>query len=166
MLTWMPKSSCSGTHSCSQRVHGSQTLLKSARHHFYPDLSLSQDKLSWKTSLWIRSKMVGLFLNTSTADHMYSAHTSEKIQQQVQTQLSWNWKTIPHIAIPFLKSTWNSALLKKKDQLDRSNILEVTDSEKFAYLNAKKLFFQNTLLESTCSRILNTAQNCAASVLS
>ena len=117
MLTWMPKSSCSGTHSCSQRVHGSQTLLKSARHHFYPNLSLSQDKLNWKTSLWIRSKMVGLFLNTSTADHMYSAHTSEKIQQQVQTQLSWNWKTIPHIAIPFLKSTWNSALLKKKISL-------------------------------------------------
>ena len=45
VLTWMPKSSSFKTPSCSQRVHRSQTLLKSARRHFYPNLPLI--KMNW-----------------------------------------------------------------------------------------------------------------------
>ena len=84
----MPKSSCFRTPSNSQRVHETLTLPKFARHDFYSNVPLIQDKLSWKTYRLIRSKMLGLFVNTLTADYMYSAHTSKKIQQQVQTQLS------------------------------------------------------------------------------
>ena len=65
----------------------------------------------------------------------------------------------------FLKSTWNFPHLDKKDQLDSSSIWEVIDFENCAYLNAKTLFFQNTHRESTCSRVPNTVQICAASLL-
>ena len=58
------------------------------------------------------------------------------------------------------------AHLEKKDQVDISNIWEVIDSEKCAYFNAKKLFFQNTSWELTCSRVPNTAQISTASFLS
>ena len=103
VLTWMPKSSSFKTPSCSQRVHRSQTLLKSARRHFYPNLPLIQDELSWKTYLWIRSKMLGLFLNTSTADHMYSAHSWEKIRQKFKRNYLKNQKQFLKVLLPF----WN-----------------------------------------------------------
>ena len=45
-----PKSSCFGTRFGSQSVLQSQTLLKSARHTFYPNFSLIEEKLSWETS--------------------------------------------------------------------------------------------------------------------
>ena len=166
VLPWIPKSSCFRTPYWSQRVHRSQTLLKSARHYFYPNFTLIQGKLSCKIYLWIRSKMLGLFVNTLTAHHMYSAHSCEQIPQQVQKQLYFLKKHISQTFIAFLKSTWNFAHLEKKDQLDSSNICEVIDSKTYAYLNAKKLLFGNTLLQSTCSRIPNTAQICEASLLS
>ena len=46
---------------------------------------------------------------------------------------------------------------EKKDQLYSSNITQISDSGKCCYLDAGKLLFQNTLRESTCSRVLNTA---------
>ena len=71
-----------------QRVHGSQTLAKSARWHFYPNFSLIQDKLSLKKSLLVRCEILGLFGNTVTADRMYFHHNGDKLTQQVQTPLS------------------------------------------------------------------------------
>ena len=55
---------------------------------------------------------------------------------------------------------------EKKDQLYKFNISEVIDSEKCGYLNARKLLFQNTLPESTWSRVLNTANLIMVALLS
>ena len=55
---------------------------------------------------------------------------------------------------------------EKKDQRYTLNIWEVIDSEKCGYLNAQKLLFQNTLPESTCSQVLNTAERTMAALLS
>ena len=51
----------------------------------------------------------------------------------------------------------NLCIFKQKDQLYSLNISEVSDSEECGYLNARKLLFQNTLPESTCPRVLNSA---------
>ena len=40
--------------------------------------------------------------------------------------------------------------VQKKDQLDSLNISEVIESEKYVYLNDRKLLFQNTRQKSTC----------------
>ena len=58
--------------------------------------------------------MLGLFVNTLTAHHMYAAHSWEKIPQQVLTQLSQKPKNISQILIAFLKCTLNFAHLEKK----------------------------------------------------
>ena len=118
------------------------------------------------TYLWIGSKMLGLFLKTLMAHNMYFAHSWEKIPQEVPKQLSLKLKIISGIFVTFSKSPWNFPHLEKKDRLDRLNSWEFIDSEKRAYLNGKKLMFQNTLPQSTCSRVPHTAKICAASVLS
>ena len=40
------------------------------------------------------------------------------------------------------------------------------NSEKYGYLNARKLLFQNTLRESTSSRVLNTSERTMGALLS
>ena len=43
-------------------------MLKSARHYYYPIFPWIWDKLSWKKSALVRSKILGLFINTLTAE--------------------------------------------------------------------------------------------------
>ena len=71
----MPQSPCFRTPFESQGVHVSQILMKLALQVFYSNFLLILEKLSWKTSLLMRSKILGLFGDTLTADHMYSRHT-------------------------------------------------------------------------------------------
>ena len=54
---------------------------------------------------------------------------------------------------------------EKKDQLHSLNTSEVIDSEKCCYLNARKLFFPDTLRESTCSQVVDTAEITMAAFL-
>ena len=84
----MPKSSRFRTTLESQRVHGFQSLLKSARQHFHLNFPLSQGQLSKKTSLLVRCEILGLFANTLTAAHMSSRHNSHKFSRHFQTPLS------------------------------------------------------------------------------
>ena len=52
-----------------------------------------------------------------------------------------------------------------KDQLYSLNISEVSVSEKCGYLNVGKLLFQNTIRDSTCSRVLSSADTTMGVVL-
>ena len=56
--------------------------------------------------------------------------------------------------------------LGKKDQLDRLNIFQGFYSEICAYLNAEKPLFQNTLQESTFSRVPSTVEISTSALLS
>ena len=85
MVTSILECSCFRTFFQSLSVYSSQTLLKHALHHFHSNFPLICKKLSWKTSLLVRSTILGLLGNTFTADHMYSGHRWEKFPQQVQT---------------------------------------------------------------------------------
>ena len=53
----------------------------------------------------------------------------------------------------------------KKDQLHNVNILDVIESDKCGYLNARKLLFKNTLGESTCSLVPKNVEIYAAALL-
>ena len=140
MVTSMPESCSFRTLFESERVHGSQTLLKPPLRHFYPNFKLIKDKLSSKASPLVRSEILGLFGNTLTAEHMYSRHTWEKFPQQTQMLLFQKLKTFSHIFITFFQSTQNFPHFQKKDQLHSLNISEVIDPEKCGYFNARKLF--------------------------
>ena len=49
-----------------------ETLLKSARHRYYRMFPWVWDKYSWKKSVLVRREILGLFVNTLTAEYQYS----------------------------------------------------------------------------------------------
>ena len=56
-------------------------------------------------SALVRSKILGLFVNTLTAEYTYSRRNMQTFTQQVQTPLSLKKKTFPEFFIAFLQST-------------------------------------------------------------
>ena len=68
VATWTSKGSCFGTPFGNERVNGFQTLLKSARHHYYPLFSAIRGKLSCKNSHSVWYEILRLFFNALTAD--------------------------------------------------------------------------------------------------
>ena len=86
--------------------------------------------------------------------------------QGVRVQLSQKPKAFSESFPAFWQSAQNFLHFEKKDQLSNLNILEVIDSEKYGCLNPRKLLFQKPLGESTCSRVLNTAETTVATLLS
>ena len=100
----MSRRFCFRTAFSSQHINESQTMLKSARRQFYPIISLFRDKLSWKTSLNVRSDILGLFVNTLTSNDKNSCHNRENFPQPIQiTRFSKRPKTSCEIFIASLK---------------------------------------------------------------
>ena len=56
----------------SQHGNGSQTLLRSARNHFYTTIPLVSGRTSRKRLVLARSEFLGQFANTSTVHYKYS----------------------------------------------------------------------------------------------
>ena len=56
-------------------------------------------------SALVRSKILGLFVNTLTAEYMYSGRNMKTFMQEVQMPLSLRQKTFSGFFIAFLKYT-------------------------------------------------------------
>ena len=83
VVTSMSKSHYFRTRFGRQHVSEFETLLKSARQHYYRIFPGIWDKLSWKKSVLVRSEMLGLFFNTLTAEYQYSCRAMQNITQQI-----------------------------------------------------------------------------------
>ena len=140
----MPEKPSFRTAFVNQPVNERQTLLKSARHYYYPIFPWIGDKLSWKKSVLVRSKILGLFVNTLTAEYMYSGRNKQTFTQQVQTLLSLKQETFSGFFIAFLKYTWNGEHFQKKGESSSLSISEIIDSKRGGYLSAWKAFLQNS----------------------
>ena len=88
MFTYASKRSCFSTPFGNQRVNGFESLLKSARHHYFPIFQWIRDKLSCKMSVLVTSEIFRLFVNTLTPDDKYSRRFIQIFLQQLQTPLS------------------------------------------------------------------------------
>ena len=119
-------------------------MLKSARRYYYPIFPWIWDKLSWKKSALIRSKILGLFVNTLTAEFTYSRRNMETFMQKVQTPLSLKQSTFSRSFIAFLKSTWNGEHFQKKGESSSLSISDIIDSKRGGYLSAWKALLQNS----------------------
>ena len=119
-------------------------MLKSARRYYYPIFPWVWDKLSWNKSALVRSKILGLFVNTLTAEYAYSRRNMQTLTQQVQTPLSLKQKTFSGFFIAFLKSTWNGEHFLKKGESSSLSISEIIDSKRGGYLSAWKELLQNS----------------------
>ena len=131
----MSKKSCFGTPFANERVNGSQTLLKSARHHYYPLFSSIRSKLSCKKSPSVWYEILSLFVNALTADDKYSDSNMQNFLQQFQTPLSQKQKTLSGFFIAFMKCAWNLEHFQKKDEYPSLIISEIIDAERRGYLN-------------------------------
>ena len=79
--------------------------------------------------------MLGLFVNTLTADDKYSRLVRENFHEKIQMQLSEKPKTFSEFHIAFLKSPSNPEYFERKDEAHRLSISEIIDSEAGDYLN-------------------------------
>ena len=106
--------------------------------------------MSWKKSALVRSKILGLFVNTFTAEYTYSRRNMQTFTQYIQAPLSLKQKTFSEFFIAFLKSTWNGEHFQKKGESSSLSISEIIDSKRGGYLSALKALLQNSFPESTC----------------
>ena len=100
--------------------------------------------MSWKKSALVRSKILGLSVNTFTAEYTYSRRNMQTFTQKVQTPLSLKQKTFTGSFIAFLKSTWNREHFEKKGESSSFSISEIIDSKRGGYLSAWKALIQNS----------------------
>ena len=105
---------------------------------------MNLEKLSWKRSALVRSKILGLFVNTLTAEYSYSRRNIQTLTQQIQTTLSLKQKTFSAFFIAFLKSTWNGEHFQKKGESSSLSISQIIDSKRGGYLSPWKALLQNS----------------------
>ena len=72
----------------SQHVTRFQTLVNSSWEHFYHIFSSLREQIIWKTSPWLMFGIIGLFVNTWTADYKYPAPDCANLPFPIQIQLS------------------------------------------------------------------------------
>ena len=89
-----------------QNAKRSQTQLKSGQQHFSYIFPSVWSKESWKMDLLVISEILGLFVNTMSADDKYCLHKEDNLLQSIEMQLSKNLKTFSEFCAPFLKSTF------------------------------------------------------------
>ena len=127
--------SCFRTPFANERVNGFQTLLKSARRHYYPLFSPIRGKFSCKKPPSVWYEILRLFVNALTADDKYSWSNLKNLRQQFQTPLSNKQKTFSLFFIAFLKYAWNLEHFQKKDEYPSLIISKIIDAERRGYLN-------------------------------
>ena len=72
----------------SQHVKRFQTLVKSSWDPFYHKFWSLWGEIVWKTSPWLKFGIIGLLLNTRTADYKYPVPDCENFLFPIQIQLS------------------------------------------------------------------------------
>ena len=142
----MSKRSCFRTPFANERVNGFQTLLKAARHDYYPLFLPFWCKLSWKKSPSVWYEILRLFVNALTADDKYSGSNMQNFRQQFQTPLYHKEKTFSWFFIAFLKFAWNLEHFQKYDEYPSLILSEIIDAETRGYLNVEKVLLENTIL--------------------
>ena len=92
-----------------------EALLKSSSAHFY-DIHWSLPRqLSWKKSLLLTCKILGLLLNTLAADEKYPVLNRKNVTIPIQMQLSQKQKIFSEFFAAYLKSRLNFKYFDQKD---------------------------------------------------
>ena len=101
---------------CFDKQYGkrAQALLKSASQHLYHIHRSLPRKLSWKKSLLLTCKILGLLLNTLAAEKKYPVLNRENFTILIQMQLSEQQKSFSEFVFAFLKSILNFKHFGKK----------------------------------------------------
>ena len=72
----------------SQHSRGSQTVVKSVSEYFYHVFPSLCAEMIWNISPLLKFEMIGMFLNTLTADDKYGVPDCENLRFPIQMQFS------------------------------------------------------------------------------
>ena len=129
----------------SQHAKGSKRLLKIARKHFYYNFSwLWEEKR--KISLLEIFEILGLFVNTLTADDEYSLCKSENLPPQLKYNFLTNKKLFPNLLFHFS----NLHQILKYFLFFVASLFVTLRTVKDVETNVWKAPFQNTVWNSAC----------------
>ena len=113
-----------------QYVKASQILPKSPWESIYHVFSSFSGKLIWKMSPLVLGEILGVFVNTLTADGKYPVQGCENLQLPIQMQLSDKQNNFSQFFVPFLESTSNFKHFEKKDDSRSYFIWEIRHCER------------------------------------
>ena len=91
----------------SQRVNGYETIVKAAWQNSYQFFLSLWREMTWNISPLLKLEILGVFVNTLTADDRYPKRDCENLQLSIQMQISlkksffWNFCSIYGIFIKF-----------------------------------------------------------------
>ena len=116
---------------CFEKQYGkrAKALLNSASQHLYPIYGSLLSQLSWKKSLFLTCKILGVVVNTLAANENYPVLNRENLTLPIQMQLSQKLKTFSQFFPAFFKSSWNFEYFERKHDSHRFGFFEVTYSE-------------------------------------
>ena len=118
----MSKEPCFRTLFDIQYVKGSQRLVKSAWEQFYHVVSPLWGKLIWKTSFLVICKILGVLVNTFTANDKYPLRNYENLSLSIQMQLSEKWNTFSQFFVSFLEFPSDFEQFEKKNMMVIANV--------------------------------------------
>ena len=124
----MSKKSCFRRPFDKQRCKPAQALLKYAPKHLYHIHRSMPSKLSWKNSLLLTCKILGLLVNTLATDEKYPVLNRDNLTIPIEMQLSQEEKRFSPVLAALSKSSLNVEHFEKKDDPHRFCISEITDS--------------------------------------
>ena len=140
------------------KQHGkrAQALLKSASQHLYHIHRSLPRKLSWKKSLLLTCKILGLLVNTLAADEKYPVLNRDNLTTPIQMQLSQKQKTFSQFFPALLESSLIFVCFEKKMTLA---------AFVFAKLRTLKTWLDKCLKSPVSenlsrSNMVNTAKHC------
>ena len=90
-----------------------KTLVKSERQHLYHIYWSLWSQFKLKKSLWVISKILGLFVSPLTADDKYSLFNRGNLLQHVLIQLSQKPKTFSEFFLHLLNLDWTLKIFEK-----------------------------------------------------
>ena len=125
----MSKKSCFRRPFDKQRRKPAQALLKYAPKHLYHIHRSMPSKLSWKNSLLLTCKILGLLVNTLATDEKYPVLNRENLTILIQKELPQKQKTFSELPAAFLKSRFTFVYFEKEHDPHSFCISEITDSE-------------------------------------
>ena len=106
-----------------------KALFKSASQHLYHIHQSLPRKLSWKKSLLVTCKILGLLLKILAADEKYPVLNRDNLTIPIQMQLSQRQITFFAFFAKFFQFRLNFDHSEKKDDPCRFCFSEITDSE-------------------------------------
>ena len=124
-------------------------------YHIFPSL---WGEMICEISPWLKFEIIGLFVDTWTADYQYPLPDCENLAFPILIKSSYKQKTFSAFFIPFMEPTSNFEHFQKKDDRHSQCISEINHRLRLDHADHYSAPSQNILRQSTISTVPNTSK--------